>query len=333
MKINRDNYEAFLLDLVEGRLSAKDQQEVRDFLLLNPDCAEEIHAMEPWILEKGTLQLPGKEQLKKEIPDSSFMLTENNFDLFSIARLEGDLNEKQESDYANMVASSEEKNREWKVWQNTKLKGETIIYAQKNQLKRRKGISRRVIWMSVISSAAVIALFFTVLRIDPVSPDKELVLEDISSDPALEEAAILDAMDPLTDPPETSVVIQEKPKLLADEPVLFSIKKQPDRPIDSDDKGPKDSVLDEDTVKQVRQEQIQSKPIRIASYISSYSDHLDKGSYDLIHPLEIPPTSIHLSSLSISQLAELDLQEVFDGYTKEKNISLWTIANAGIPGN
>ena len=339
MNINRDNYEAYLLDLLEGRLAAEDRQKVRDFLMLNPDCAREIDDEEPWVLEKSAIQLPGKEQLKKEFPDESIILAETNFDMFSIARLEGDLTEKQESDHARMVEENEEKNREWDEWKKTKLLGETVIYANKDQLKHSKGISRRVIWMSVISSAAVIALLITLLRIDSGSPEIKLAGEENTSKPSFEEASVLPETDPMAYQEETPVltrdeseVLAEEPVLLANEPVLFSIKKQPDRPIESPDKGQKETGTNADTTKQVRKEQIQPKSMRIASYVSSYSEQVDKGTYDPIQPLEIPTTSIHLSSLSLSQLAEVDIQEYFKGYTKEKNISLWTLANVGIKG-
>lgn len=339
MNINRDNYEAYLLDLLEGNLTAEDQRKVRDFLMLNPDCARGIDEVQPWVLEKSAIQFTGKEQLKKEFPDESFMLTETNFDMFSIARLEGDLTEKQESNHARMVEENEEKKREWDEWKKTKLMGETIIYANKDQLKHRQGISRRVIWMSVISSAAVIALFVTLLRMDTVSPEIKLAREENRSQPSIEEAAVLPETDPTANQEETMVVtrdepeiLAEKPVLLADEPGLFSIKKQPDRPIESSKKGQKESSANADSTKQVRKEQIQPKSVRIASYISSYSDQIEKGNYDLIQPLEIPTTSIHLSSLSISQLAEVELQEFFEDFTKERNISLWTLANAGFKG-
>ena len=339
MSINRDNYEAYLLDLLEGNLSAEDQQKVHDFLLLNPDCAQEIDELEPWILDKSTIQLPAKEQLKKEFPDESFMLTETNFDMFSIARLEGDLTEKQESDHARMVEENVEKNGEWDEWKKTKLMGETIIYANKDQLKHRKGISRRVIWMSVISSAAVIALLVTLLRIDTDSPDIKLASEENTSQPSFEEASVLPETDQTAYQEETTVVTRDEPEILAEEPVLladepgvFSIKKQPDRPIESSNMGQKETGTNADTTKQVRQEQIQPKSVKIASYVSKYSDQMEKGTYDLIQPLEIPTASIHLSSLSLSQLAEVELQDYFEGYTKEKNISLWTLANAGFKG-
>jgi len=339
MSINRDNYEAYLLDLLEGNLSAEDQQKVHDFLLLNPDCAQEINELEPWILDKSTIQLPAKEQLKKEFPDESFMLTETNFDMFSIARLEGDLTEKQKGEHARMVEKNAEKGREWDEWQKTKLKAESLIYANKDQLKHRKGISRRVIWMSVISSAAVVALLVTLLRIDTDSPDMKLANEENTSQPSFEEASVLPETDPTVYQEETAVITRDEPEILAEEPVLladepglFSIRKQPDRPIESSKKGQNETGTNADTSKQVRQEQIQPKSVRIASYVSSYSDQMEKGTYDLIQPLEIPVTSIHLSSLSLSQLAEFELQEFFEGYTKEKNISLWTVANAGFKG-
>jgi hypothetical protein len=39
-----------------------------------------------------------------------------------------------------------------------------------------------------------------------------------------------------------------------------------------------------------------------------------------------------MNGVSITMLAEMDLQEVVEVYTEEKDISIWTIANAGIKG-
>ena len=71
MEINRDNYEAYLLDLIEGRLSADAQQKVRDFLFLNPDCSKRVDDIEWLVLGESKVIFPGKEQLKKEFPDAS----------------------------------------------------------------------------------------------------------------------------------------------------------------------------------------------------------------------------------------------------------------------
>ena len=133
MNINRNNYEAYLLDLFEGRLTAEDRRAVRDFLLLNPDCRGGLDGTEPWILEDGRIPFPGREQLKKLFPDGTSMLTETNFDLFSIARLEGDLTDWQEKDHNSMVAKDEDKSREWADWQKTKLTLTPITFTGKDQ--------------------------------------------------------------------------------------------------------------------------------------------------------------------------------------------------------
>jgi hypothetical protein len=85
MKINRDNYEAFLLDLMEGRLSADEERHLHDFLLLNPDRDTREPEMTAWTLEASPMSYPDREQLKKQMPSAFTPLTEQNFDLFSIA--------------------------------------------------------------------------------------------------------------------------------------------------------------------------------------------------------------------------------------------------------
>ncbi|MEN8227165.1 MAG: hypothetical protein ABFS38_03345 [Bacteroidota bacterium] len=330
MEINRNNYEAYLLDLIEGSLSAEDQMKLRDFLTLNPDCAEGINDVEPWILEKSKILFPGREQLKKDFPDASSMLTETNFDLFSIARLEGDLTLEQERDHAAMVAENEEKGREWDRWQRTKLQAEPITFAEKEQLKRKKGMSRRVIWMGILSSAAVIAFLVILLRIDMLTHDSELAMEAPATQSVEEEQPLLPASDPLSKEEAIPVIAHDETEASTHKPVLFSIKKSPGQPLESQDM--KNSEANSDTVKQVHQEEIKPGAVKIAGNLFANKEFVDKGSYDLIKPLDIPVASGHLTIHSLAQLAEVDLQEVFDDYTRENEISLWTIANAGIKG-
>ena len=82
MEINRDNYEAYLLDMMEGRLTAGDAQRVRDFLSMNPDCAFGFEDGPEWSLEPEKVSFPDKENLVKEFPGKDSRLTTFNFDLF-----------------------------------------------------------------------------------------------------------------------------------------------------------------------------------------------------------------------------------------------------------
>ena len=82
MDINRNNYEAFLLDLAEGRLNAEESQQVRDFLMLNPDCATGLEPEHTWFLEPGSISFPGKDRLKRGFPDQDSELAGSDFGLF-----------------------------------------------------------------------------------------------------------------------------------------------------------------------------------------------------------------------------------------------------------
>ncbi len=167
MDINRNNYEAWLLDLIEGSLSAEEVQEVRDFLMLNPDCALGLDDVEPWILEAEKISFSGKAGLRKELPHHESIVSEDGFDLFSIAMMEGDLTENQEKEYLQMLNDDDEKLKEWLLWKQIRLSGKTILFDHKGELKKRVFPRSRVIWISIASAAAAVVLFFTLFRVEP----------------------------------------------------------------------------------------------------------------------------------------------------------------------
>lgn len=329
MNINRNNYEAYLLDLIEGRLTGAEQKEVRDFLAMNPDCNPGLDDIEPWILEAAKVNFPGREQLKKEFPDPAFMLNDSNFDLFSIARMEGDLTQNQEADFETMISGDENRLREWKDWQNTRLVASHIPYEDKDQLKKKVINRSRVIWISIISSAAAIAMIIALLRIEPGIPVQELVddLPEMQLSTDEQHASIPDIKE--DSPLSLAVETDHRDK----QPVTLTIKKHQEPPELTGIKREKDKSAEQpDTIRQVRQKQVQLQAVRTALLVEKHPDILERGSYDQIIPLDLPPTSIHYTSLSIAQLANLDLRQMLDDYTEEKDISVWSVASAGIRG-
>jgi hypothetical protein len=56
------------------------------------------------------------------------------------------------------------------------------------------------------------------------------------------------------------------------------------------------------------------------------------GTYDRIRPLYLPPSTVNQRNISLSSLASMDLQEVVEEYAREKDLSLWSVASAGIRG-
>jgi hypothetical protein len=345
MEINRNNYEAYLLDLMEGNLSMEAEQALRKFLKRNPECGLFPDDPDPWILEKKFHAYPGKEELKKELPRRESVLSESNFDLFSIARLEGDLSPAQELEHEVLLERQDEKRKEWALWQHTRLKVTPVEYPGKEGLKRRTGRKGRIIWLSVISAAAAVALLFALFRTEADLTEMEVAEEaptqnSVTGDRQTEERDLEDrqAADSQADDRQAQTVpsvsaADGEVLAIADEPVMFSIRKQADRPIVSGEKG-KGDVSDpgQDSLRTTEPEEIQSRPLRLASYDAYGQELLNGGTYDQIKPLVLPPSDIHLSSLSLAQISEIDLQGAIDVYAEEKNISLWSIANAGIKG-
>lgn len=328
MKINRHNYEAYLLDFLEGRLSVEDQQQLHDFLLLNPDCADELTVLEPLFLEPTKIQYPEKGMLKRELPDRSTLLTDHNFDLFSIARMEGDLTIEQEEAHRKMVAEDIQKKQSWMNWQQTKLAPAEVVYRDKEGLTRKRGISRRVIWTGVISAAAAIAMVIVLIRVEPGLPQQELSMQtnsgtnveqplDVQDQPASQ--VELPVMEETQEVELTPVLPMQKPKSSA----MFSVKRDHERPIQTATEMNRD---------QVPADNLQPRPLKVSDNRVYLTSLAGDPVPDQIKPLDIPPVPIHLSSLSVAQISELDLQEVLVDYTEEKNISFWSIASAGIKG-
>ncbi len=338
MEINRHNYEAFLLDLLEGNLPVEDQKQVHDFLRLNPDCAMELMDIEPWILEGEELSFQNKTLLKKEFPDSSSSLSNHNFDLFSIARMEGDLSPEQESAHQTMLSLDDLKYSQWLEWQQTRLRPGKLEFKGKELLKRKEGPKRRMVWISVVSTAAALALLFILFRTGPNIPlqqqamqapqeltsqelssqelsSRELSSQDISQQQA-SAAAVEEALE------NSSVQTASEPSLQnLKEPVLFSVRKEQEVP---EELGSKATEMTRYELKT----QLRPGSAMQITAISPVAEVVP----DQIEALYVSPVPVQMSSLTVAQIYDMDLQEALVDYTSEKDISILSIANAGIKG-
>jgi hypothetical protein len=321
MGINRDNYEAYLLDQMEGRLSEKEQQELRNFLVLNPDCALEAELEDAQILPCENIPFPNKDSLKKEIPDFHTTLSVENFDLYSIARMEGDLTEQQASMHELLLQEQPELRSDWEKWLQTRIPAEHISYPWKQSIKRKVPAYRRISWPAILSTAAAVALV-AILFIFRGNDADSIASEESFRMPAIEQ--------PEVEVPVTPPVVRHQPTSAAvDEMEAAMI-------IPDLTQAEVVSVTDSSSYQlQGENEEelpVSSRPLRAALAANTIPAPVIQGHYDRIRPLQIPETPVHMNGVSITMLAEMDLQEVVEVYTEEKDISIWTIANAGIKG-
>lgn len=98
--INRNNYEPYFLDFLEGTISPQDKKKLMLFLDSNQDLREELYSFEPIKLQNENYVYPEKSSLKKQ-----FLLNmdnSDNFDYLCIAQMEGDLSEKESHDFTRI---------------------------------------------------------------------------------------------------------------------------------------------------------------------------------------------------------------------------------------
>lgn len=334
MDINRNNYEAWLLDLMEGRLSSSEVQEVRDFISLNPDCAVGQEDFEPWILEAKDLSFSGKKTLRKELPDSGSLVSEKDFDLFSIASLEGDLSELQQKDYQQILDGDEEKMKEWLQWKQMKLTGTSILFPGKDSLKKRVLPTSRVIWISVAAAAAALALFFTIFSSDqginyeaPMALETESKTESPAEQitPESDEENLI-AEIPLEETPLEKTPLEEasKPSTpLAGETSLFSIRKRKDPPELTGEKRDTSS-------RKINETELLERPIRVA--MLEHNRPPVQGTYDKIEKLDFVTQTGNTEHWTEDAYSDEGLKESYKAFLEEKDISLLNVASAGVEG-
>jgi hypothetical protein len=153
-EITRYNYEEFFLDYSEGTLTSLQRIALDDFLNENPDLKVELEEMDSLILRQDTSKFDS--HFLKEIP------FRESLDDFCIARLEGDLSASTEIAFDAFLEKNRESKKENLRFQKTILKpDERIVFAHKNQLKKKNRKAVYGWFFSGIAVAASILVLFT----------------------------------------------------------------------------------------------------------------------------------------------------------------------------
>jgi anti-sigma-K factor RskA len=175
MIINRDNYELYFLDHLEGRLDEKLRLQLRQFMEENPDLAAELKGMEKIRLNPDQDIPPIKKEIlkKKVVPVNS--INENNIDEKLIASVEGDLAEDESRSLKKFLQLNPSYQYDQKLFQATVSEPDTrIIFQAKEQLKHRKLVLMMNRWYIAASAAAAIILLllgWRFLYFDKSQPD------------------------------------------------------------------------------------------------------------------------------------------------------------------
>jgi hypothetical protein len=314
MNISRDNYEAYFLDFIEGRLSPEQEEVLRRFLKFNPDLDEELAAFEIHAITAPHLPFQGKESLKKEFPGDGTSVNDANFDMYCIAFLEGDLDNRQQAGFEAYLAAHPGRARELEVYKATFMTPAPVPYPQKNRLKHR-GL-RLTNWRFMVPVAAAASIALMVLLYGPSTP------------PAVEVASVVEPeqaeKQPVTEQEEQQPEVKQVQ-------ATFNMVRKTNSPVPVSDYTERQQQRME-REKSEAQEQLEQTAAsgRIARFdLRKQQLDLVDVQYDQLHQEIIQPPTINKSSLSILALARYQAQKA-SRIMEEEDALIWSIASSGL---
>ncbi|MBK7945696.1 MAG: hypothetical protein IPJ85_10490 [Flavobacteriales bacterium] len=134
-RINHSNYEAWLLDQLEGRLTPAQVRELEAFLIMHPELRPSEEPMPSLDAVRARLQPAEKDALKRNLPPIG-LVSHTTVDDHLVARLEGDLDPEQEEALKVFLEANREHDRDARLLALTRVGGETIALPEKAGLHR-----------------------------------------------------------------------------------------------------------------------------------------------------------------------------------------------------
>ena len=253
MKINRNNYEAYFIDYLEGVLDEKMVDDFIEFLQQNPDLKEELSLFETVSVGQEEITFNKKELLMKEKYDA-----EKEFNEAAVAIVEGEISSSEKTEFENYLSSHPEKQKEAELFSYTKLQpDESILFNKKNKIYRRSP-GRTVLFWS-LRAAAVIVVALSVYTFIDKSSDKIIIENQVA-------------------------VIEKEPEKKVVSPVEVEVPEKTD-------KKEVQPIIKKETEKQVIKKE-NPKPEPTKSLRENSKGRLENNDLALIHAIEVVPDEL-----------------------------------------
>ena len=153
MKINKDNYEAFLVDYWENKLDERQHAELELFLDDHPEIRQEMEGAMSVVLPKEPVVFHDKDCLHSSKINQNEL---SEAEMLLIAELESELTEAQAIRLAELKKSDSKLVEQARLFALTKLKPDFAIrYPNKSQIRKK---TTPIIPMWVYSSAAAVLI-------------------------------------------------------------------------------------------------------------------------------------------------------------------------------
>ncbi|MBN2813472.1 MAG: hypothetical protein JXQ80_05305 [Bacteroidales bacterium] len=183
MTINKNNYEAYLLDYIEGNLDPLLTAELMAFLAENPAYDQLLDPTETNNAVTGSQVFAAKNQLKKDLSDLP-AVTPANFEEFCIAACEGTLSSNDSQRLSNYIDNDPVKLKTLALYRKVRLSPDlSVIYNHKGILRKPAGKTRPLGHFYAYVAVAASIVLLTALWI--IKPRQEKLSPLVTEKPTL----------------------------------------------------------------------------------------------------------------------------------------------------
>lgn len=213
MKIERNNYEVWFIDYLEGRLDNAAIDDFIEFIQQNPDLKEELSLFEVIPVVPESLVFEGKKDLYKNKYDD-----ETEFNEAAIGRMEGDLAPEENREFEEYLSLHPNQKKKAELFFKTRLNPDhSVIYPKRKSLYRQ-GFGRILfLWSSGVAAILIVALaIFTLMeRPDLVMKENRMAKTEVIQElkPVNPDAIQPEENKNKTKSPENNITEKQKPEV------------------------------------------------------------------------------------------------------------------------
>ncbi|GAP45211.1 hypothetical protein TBC1_121032 [Lentimicrobium saccharophilum] len=172
-KINRQNYEEYISDYLDGTAGPVEAAELLLFLEQNPDIKEEVEGINEIVLSnESQTGYPFKEALKAGFDQDAELITEENSDYYFIAFHENDLSEAGKRNVESFLNSHPSLRAGFELFAGCKVAAnQEIKFPDREKIKKPVPIISMGFMHYAVLAASILILISVYLRIQPEGED------------------------------------------------------------------------------------------------------------------------------------------------------------------
>lgn len=161
MNINQHNYEAYLLDFIEGRLNALEVLMLKEFIHKNPQLGDfdELTTELPLLVPVETNKFPDSDALKKNKIHAVGPIDASNAEWFFVAHYEGILDQSEQNNLQAFLKLNPCLQADFELYAQTIFVADTNIqYQNKSALKQHTIFLSRTLYSGLSIAASLLLL-------------------------------------------------------------------------------------------------------------------------------------------------------------------------------